>query len=159
MRSRGVKSPPPARLGGLGEDPAKELAHDAASERDRKPLPRVIVDIGALNGAVEVLDRSPARLGPRQLDEAEVAQHPHVARDGGERQAQLARQRERTCLATLDHRLQNPQTQRMPERLMKGGLEKVVGAHWSETVTTLRPRVTRRNVVTGPSGPHHIIEV
>jgi hypothetical protein len=30
----------------------------------------------------------------------------------------------------LDHRLQDPQTQRMPERLVQGGLEKVVGAHY-----------------------------
>jgi hypothetical protein len=132
MGSSVVEPAPAPGVCGLREDPAKGLANEAPPQRDGQLLPCVLVDVGALNRAIEVLHRAAARLRPRQLDEPEVPEHAHVPADGPERLPQLTGDRERTRLASLDDRFQNPEAKRMPERLVKGGLEKVVGAHQSE---------------------------
>jgi hypothetical protein len=129
MRGRSIEGSVPTGSCRFFEDAAKDLTGDAPTQSGWYLRPLIIVEERRYERLVVVLERPPALLGPAELDASQVAQHPHVVADRGERLIEEATEFDRTALAAFGHQLEEAPPQRVGERLYEAAIERVRRAH------------------------------
>ena len=118
-------------FGDAGKDVLEVLTEDPAAGRARELRPVRLVEPHGGDGPVEVLQCAPARLGPNELDRAEIVEQPDVVADAPEWQAELTRELVRARRATVEHAEQTVSERvgdRSQERLVE--LTRVLRGGW-----------------------------